>query len=172
MSAVDVKTLPWSWYSDPAVFELERERIFRRSWQYVGHDGDLPERGSFMATRVADVPVVLVRDREDTVRAFLNVCRHRGSLVCEGSGRRETLQCPYHAWTYGLDGALLSAPRSGKEGGIATGELGLVPLRLESWGPLLFVNPGSRMPPRSRTSSTTCRSRSPGPGSSSMRSAS
>ena len=147
MSAVDVKTLPWSWYSDPAVFELERERIFRRSWQYVGHDGDLPERGSFMATRVADVPVVLVRDRESTVRAFLNVCRHRGSLVCEGSGRRETLQCPYHAWTYGLDGALLSAPRSGKEGGIATGELGLVPLRLESWGPLLFVNPDADASP-------------------------
>ena len=141
MSAVEVRSLPWSWYTDPAVLELERERIFRRSWQYVGHDGDLPERGSFIATRVADVPVVLVRDRENTVRAFLNVCRHRGSLVCEGSGRRETLQCPYHAWTYGLDGALLSAPRSGKEGGIATGELGLVPLRLESWGPLLFVNP-------------------------------
>jgi choline monooxygenase len=141
MSAVDVRTLPWTWYTDPAVLELERERIFRRSWQYIGHLGDVPEAASFFATTVGDVPVVVVRDREDEVRAFLNVCRHRGSLVCEGSGRRETLQCPYHAWTYGLDGRLVTAPRAKREGGIDEPSLGLVPLRLETWGPLLFVNP-------------------------------
>ena len=141
MTAVDVRTLPWSWYTDPAVLQLERERIFRRSWQYVGHAGDLPEPASFLTTSVGDVPVVVVRDREDELRAFLNVCRHRGSLICEGAGRRETLQCPYHAWTYGLDGRLITAPRSKREGGIETAELGLVPLRLEAWGPLLFVNP-------------------------------
>ena len=141
MSTVDVRSLPWSWYTDPAVLQLERERIFRRSWQYVGHAGDTPDPGSFSATAVGDVPVVLVRDREGTLRAFLNVCRHRGSLVCEGSGKRETLQCPYHAWTYGLDGRLVAAPRSAKEGGIETEELGLVQLPLETWGPLVFVNP-------------------------------
>jgi phenylpropionate dioxygenase-like ring-hydroxylating dioxygenase large terminal subunit len=141
MAAVGTRTLPWSWYTDPAVLHLERERIFRRSWQYVGHAGDVPEPGSFAATWVGDVPVVVVRDREDTLRAFLNVCRHRGSLVCEGSGTRETLQCPYHAWTYGLDGRLITAPRGNREGGIDTKELGLLPLRLETWGPLLFVNP-------------------------------
>ena len=63
--------------------------------------------------------------------------------MCDGSGRRETLQCPYHAWTYGLDGRLITAPRGNKEGGIAKEELGLVPLHLETWGPLLFVNPDS-----------------------------
>jgi choline monooxygenase len=141
VSAVGVKTLPWGWYTDPAVFQLERERIFRRSWQYVGHLGDVPEPASFHATTVGDVPVVVVRDREDDIRAFLNVCRHRGSLVCEGSGRRETLQCPYHAWTYGLDGRLITAPRAKREGGIDESSLGLVPLKLETWGPLLFVNP-------------------------------
>jgi phenylpropionate dioxygenase-like ring-hydroxylating dioxygenase large terminal subunit len=141
VSAVDVRTLPWSWYTDPAVLQLERERIFRRSWQYVGHAGDVPEPGSFAAAWIGDVPVVLVRDKEDELRAFLNVCRHRGSLVCEGSGRRETLQCPYHAWTYGLDGRLITAPRGNREGGIDKDELGLVQLRLESWGRLLFVNP-------------------------------
>ncbi len=141
MSAVGVRTLPWSWYTDPAVLELERERIFRRSWQYVGHAGDVPEPASFFATTAGGVPVVVVRDREDEIRAFLNVCRHRGSLVCEGSGRRETLQCPYHAWTYGLDGRLITAPRAKREGGIDEPSLGLVPLRLETWGPLLFVNP-------------------------------
>src|SRR5262245_58574680 len=141
--ATDVsnRTLPWGWYSDPAVLELERERIFRRSWQYVGHTGDVAEAGSFAATRVGDVPVVLVRDREDTLRAFLNVCRHRGSIICDGKGRRETLQCPYHAWTYGLDGRLITAPRAKREGGLESPELGLVQLRLDTWGPLVLLNP-------------------------------
>jgi choline monooxygenase len=141
------RTLPWSWYTDPTVLELERERVFRRAWQYVGHAGEVSDAGSFAATRVADVPVVLVRDEEGTLRAFLNVCRHRGSVVCEGSGTRSTLQCPYHAWTYGLDGRLLTAPRANREGGIETEELGLVPLRLDSWGPYLFVNPDADAAP-------------------------
>jgi phenylpropionate dioxygenase-like ring-hydroxylating dioxygenase large terminal subunit len=135
------RTLPWSWYSDQAVLDLERELIFRRSWQYVGRTDEAAEPGSYAATRAGHVPVLLVRDEQGTLRAFLNVCRHRGSLVCEGSGKRSTLQCPYHAWTYGLDGRLLSAPRASREGGIETDELGLVPLRLETWGPFVFVNP-------------------------------
>jgi phenylpropionate dioxygenase-like ring-hydroxylating dioxygenase large terminal subunit len=141
MATIDgTRTLPWVWYTDPAVLRLEHERIFRTSWQYVGHAGEVTEPGSFAATRVADVPVVVVRDEEGTLRAFLNVCRHRGSIVCTGSGRRATLQCPYHAWTYGLDGHLLAAPRSEREGGIEREELGLVQLRLETWGPFLYVN--------------------------------
>jgi choline monooxygenase len=143
------RTLPWSWYADPAVLQLERERIFRTSWQYVGHAGDVPESGSFAATRVGDIPVVVVRDEEGELRAFLNVCRHRGSIVCSGSGRRATLQCPYHAWTYGLDGRLLAAPRSEREGSIDREELGLVPLRLETWGPFLFVCPDESAEPLS-----------------------
>lgn len=126
---------------DPAALRLEQERIFRRSWQYVGHAGEVAEPCSFAAARVGHVPVVLVRDEAGELRAFLNVCRHRGSLLCEGSGRRATLQCPYHAWTYGLDGRLLAAPRSEREGGIEREELGLVPLGLETWGPFLFANP-------------------------------
>ena len=86
MAAVETRTLPWSWYTDPAVLRLERERIFRRSWQYIGHAGDVPEPGSFAATSVADFPIVLVRDKEDTLRAFLNVCRHRGSHRLRGVG--------------------------------------------------------------------------------------
>src|ERR687891_317867 len=150
MATLDgTRTLPWACYADPAVLQLERERIFRTSWQYVGHAGDVPEPGSFAATRVGDVPVVVVRDYEGELRAFLNVCRHRGSIVCSGSGRRATLQCPYHAWTYGLDGQLLAAPRSEREGGIDREELGLVPLRLETWGPFLFVCPDEGAEPLS-----------------------
>ena len=144
------RTLPWDWYTDPAVLRLEQERIFRRFWQYAGRIDEAARPGSFTTTRVGHVPAVLVRDEEGTLRAFLNVCRHRGSLVCEGSGMRQTLQCPYHAWTYGLDGRLLNAPRLEREEAASdTEELGLVPLRLETWGPFAFVNPDAEAAPLS-----------------------
>lgn len=142
MAAVGTnRTLPWGWYTDPAALDLERERIFLRFWQYAGRADEVAQPASFSATRAGHVPVALVRDEEGTLRAFLNVCRHRGSLVCEGSGRRATLQCPYHAWTYGLDGGLVAAPRASREGGIETDELGLLGLRVDTWGPFVFVNP-------------------------------
>jgi choline monooxygenase len=87
--------------------------------------------------------VVVTRDRDDTLRAFANVCRHRGSIVARGAGERGTLQCPYHAWTYGLDGRIRAAPRSHGE---ADG-LGLVPMAVGSWGPFLFVNPDADAAP-------------------------
>ena len=134
-------TIPWDWYSDPAVARLEQRLIFRRSWQYVGHTGDLAEPGSFTTSRAGDVPVVLVRGRDETLRAFVNVCRHRGFTLCEGTGRRETLQCPYHAWTYDLDGSLRNAPRGDSEPGFDREGLGLVPVAVDTWGPFVFVNP-------------------------------
>lgn len=141
MSAVETRTIPWSWYTDPAVLRLEQERIFRRAWQYVARKDQIAEAGSYLATTVGDVPVVLTRDEDGELHAFLNICRHRGSLVCEGSGKRATLQCPYHAWTYGLDGRLVAAPRFSREGGNDAGELGLVPVQVDTWGPLVFVSP-------------------------------
>jgi phenylpropionate dioxygenase-like ring-hydroxylating dioxygenase large terminal subunit len=74
------------------------------------------------------------------VRAFLNVCRHRGFPLAEGSGKRETLQCPYHAWTYGLDGSLRAAPRSDEEPHFPKDELGLCAVAVDTWGPFVFVN--------------------------------
>ncbi len=131
------ETNPWSWYSDPEVLRLERERIFRSAWHYVCHAGRLPEPPSYLACESGGLPVVVVHDGDGELRAFLNVCRHRGAQLVAGEGRRETLQCPYHAWTYGLDGRLRSAPRAGEA---ELGELQLFPLRLERWGPFLFVN--------------------------------
>ncbi|HEY2542947.1 MAG TPA: aromatic ring-hydroxylating dioxygenase subunit alpha [Gaiellaceae bacterium] len=135
-------TLPYGWYSDPEILRREQERIFRSAWQYVGHLGQLPEPGTFFAGRAGRTPVVVTRARDDVVRAFVNVCRHRGFVVAEGEGRRETLQCPYHAWTYGLDGCLRSAPRSDEEPGFPVDELGLVPAEVGTWGPFVFVNTG------------------------------
>jgi phenylpropionate dioxygenase-like ring-hydroxylating dioxygenase large terminal subunit len=135
---------PWVWYSDPDVLRLERERIFRSAWHYVGHTGRVPEPSSYFGCESGGIPVVVTRDAEGELLAFLNVCRHRGSEIASGEGRRETLQCPYHAWTYGLDGRLRSAPRA-TEGDL--GDVALAPLRLESWGPFLFVNADPDAPP-------------------------
>ena len=147
MSTTETRTLPWSWYVDPTVTRLEHERIFRRFWQYVARADEIAEPGSFHTSRAGDIPVLLLRDRDGELRAFLNVCRHRGSILCKASGRRETIQCPYHAWTYDLDGSLLRAPRSDREGGFEAGELGLVQLQLDTWGPFVFVNPELDAPP-------------------------
>jgi len=144
------RSVPWSWYSDPEVLRLEQERIFRRTWQYVGHAGRAAEVGERFAGWAGDVPVLVVR-AEDGLRAFLNVCRHRGSLLVEGDGGRASIQCPYHAWTYGLDGSLRAAPRSEREPDFDASELSLVPLRLESWGPFLFVNAAEDAPPLAET---------------------
>jgi choline monooxygenase len=132
-------TLPYGWYTDPAVLGKERERIFRPSWQYVGHTGQLAQPGYF-ATEAAGTPIVVTRDREGVLRGFVNVCRHRGHLVADGEQSRETLQCPYHAWTYGLDGRLRAAPRSEEEPNFPQDELGLAPVAVETWGPFVFAN--------------------------------
>jgi phenylpropionate dioxygenase-like ring-hydroxylating dioxygenase large terminal subunit len=146
MAKATTSTLPWSWYSDPEILRLEQEWIFRRAWQYVGHTGQVEQPGDRFAAQVGDVPVLVVR-ADDGVRAFLNVCRHRGSQLVEASGRHATIQCPYHAWTYGLDGSLRSAPRSEREPGFDAEGLSLVELRLETWGPFLFVSPDHDAPP-------------------------
>jgi phenylpropionate dioxygenase-like ring-hydroxylating dioxygenase large terminal subunit len=135
------RTIPFDWYSDPAVLRLERDRIFRQTWQYAGRAEQVAEAGSYFTCDLAGIPIVVVRGKDSELRAFLNVCRHRGSLVCEGEGKRETLQCPYHAWTYGLDGALRAAPRTDREAGFDKAELGLVPAQVDTWGPFVFVNP-------------------------------
>jgi phenylpropionate dioxygenase-like ring-hydroxylating dioxygenase large terminal subunit len=134
-------TLPYGWYTDPEILRREQERIFRPAWQYVGHTGQLAQPGYF-AAEVGPTPVVVTRDRDGVLRGFVNVCRHRGHVVAEGEGSRETLQCPYHAWTYGLDGRLRAAPRSEEEPDFPHEELGLVPIAVDTWGPFVFANAG------------------------------
>jgi phenylpropionate dioxygenase-like ring-hydroxylating dioxygenase large terminal subunit len=141
------RTLPWSWYSDPEVLRREGERIFARAWQYVGHLGQLAGDGSYFASVTGQIPVVVTRARDGQLRGFLNVCRHRGHVVASGASTRETLQCPYHAWTYGLDGALRAAPRADREPGFDFDELGLQEVAVDTWGPFVFANPSLDAPP-------------------------
>ena len=149
-SAVE-RTLPWSWYSDPQRLRLESERIFAQTWQYTGHTGQVPEPGTFFTASAGEIPIVVTRARDGELRAFVNVCRHRGFTVAQGEGKRETLQCAYHAWTYGLDGKLRAAPRSNRERGFDPDELGLVPAAVDTWGPFVFVNPDAKAEPLGAT---------------------
>ena len=93
------RTLPYAWYTDPEILRREEKRIFGGSWQYVGHVGEAPEPGTYFTSRCGKTPILVTRARDGELRGFLNVCRHRGFPVAEGAGRRETIQCPYHAWT-------------------------------------------------------------------------
>jgi choline monooxygenase len=150
-TVADARTLPWDWYTDPAVLRLEQERIFRRFWQYAGRADRVADPGCFFTASAGDVPVVVVRGRDGELRGFVNVCPHRGSLVCEGEGRRETLQCPYHAWTYDLDGSLRAAPRSERDPGLDLAGVHLLPVSIATWGPFVFVNPDEEAAPLAET---------------------
>ncbi|HEX9038341.1 MAG TPA: aromatic ring-hydroxylating dioxygenase subunit alpha [Ktedonobacterales bacterium] len=149
------ETLPAEWYTDPARFRAERARIFRHSWQFVGYDDQLPEGGSYLSARVGDTPLVITRDQDGALHAFVNVCRHRGSeLVQAGqpeSGRVKTLQCAYHAWTYNLDGTLRAAPGARDEPDFDPAAYPLFSVPVETWGPLLFVNLDPRAAPLAET---------------------
>ena len=117
------KTLPRRFYASPTVFQEEIDKIFSRRWLFIGHESELPAPGSFLRTRVADEQIVIVRDRQRQVRAFYNVCRHRGAQFCveERGELASGFQCPYHAWTYGLDGSLIGAPNMDEVEGFRRG---------------------------------------------------
>ena len=134
-------TLPFTWYVDEEILRRERAQIFARSWQYAGRAEQVAVRGSFLATDAGGVPILVTRDRDGVLRAFINVCRHRGAVVTEGCGTRSTIQCQYHAWTYDLDGKLRAAPRSEREPTFDNAEWSLLPASAGVWGPFLFVNP-------------------------------
>ncbi|HXV34763.1 MAG TPA: aromatic ring-hydroxylating dioxygenase subunit alpha [Gaiellaceae bacterium] len=134
-------TLPADWYADPAIQRLEGEKIFARTWQYAGRADRVANPGDFFTTFAGQIPIVVVRDDEGVLRGFVNVCRHRGHLIAEGDGNRKALQCPYHAWTYDLDGSLRKAPRSEREPDFDAEGYSMLPVATAAWGPLVFVNP-------------------------------
>lgn len=135
-------TLPGSSYTDPAVFALERERIFERQWVYVGRADELGAPGSFSRMTVGNEDVVILKGRDEILRAFLNVCRHRGATLCtsESGDVGKAIRCPYHAWTYGLDGRLITAPNWTAMKDIDRQAYGLHAVALEVWNGLVWVN--------------------------------
>jgi carnitine monooxygenase subunit len=130
-----VRSVPSTWYTDPGVLARERERVFAPHWHYVGSAADVADPGTFAAADLGGLPIVVTRDAEGVLRCLANVCRHRGHVVAQGCGRRRTLQCRYHGWTYKLDGSLHAAP--GAEVDPDDGQL--PELAVATVGPLLFA---------------------------------
>lgn len=146
--ASGAKTLPASWYISPEVFAAERERIFGSSWLCVGREEAIAQSGDFFTALVADESLIFTREGGGQVRAFYNVCRHRGSRMCEQpSGHfRGSIQCPYHAWTYGLDGSLKVARNMAQVEGFNPSEYSLHEAAVACWEGFIFVNLNARQP--------------------------
>jgi len=132
-------TLPPACYTDAGVHERERQAVFHRSWVGVGRADRWESAGSYSAITLAGVPIIVLRARDGELKAFANTCRHRGARLLEGEGRCQTIRCPYHRWTYALDGRLLLAPRMENVPGFDEAENGLIPVRIESMEGFAFV---------------------------------
>jgi phenylpropionate dioxygenase-like ring-hydroxylating dioxygenase large terminal subunit len=139
-------TLDAGWYLDPQVFDLEMERIFARTWQAAARLSDLSKPGDYLATDAAGEPIVVLRDQQNQIRAYYNVCPHRAGALARGKGSRKTLQCLYHGWTFGLDGCLLRVPGFEGTEDFDPTCFGLKEIRTEVWGPYVFVNLDERAP--------------------------
>ena len=128
-------------YRSPAIFGLERERIFHRIWFYSGRAERLGHVGDRLVIDVAGESVLIVRDRSGALHAYYNVCRHRGSQLCDdsGSGFGAAITCPYHAWSYSLAGQLVATPNVGPEE-LDRGAFGLRRVSVEDWQGFLFVS--------------------------------
>jgi choline monooxygenase len=137
------RTIPSAWYCDPEVEAAEHREVFGATWQLAAHSDQLAAPGSFVTTTIAGEPIVLVRDEAGTVRAFFNVCRHRAAcVVTEPRGTATRLRCRYHGWTYDLAGRLRGTPEFEEVADFRKEAHGLVPVAVDSWGPLVFVNTG------------------------------
>ena len=135
-------TIPSSWYLDERILDREQDSIFAQTWQLVGRIDQLPESGSYLTGSIAKEPIVVVRGRDNQIRAFSAVCRHRAGPVASGEGKRASFQCGYHGWTYGLDGRLLTTSEFEGVDCFVKEDFSLPEFDLETWGPLIFVRIG------------------------------
>jgi phenylpropionate dioxygenase-like ring-hydroxylating dioxygenase large terminal subunit len=141
-SVNEASSLPPKLYTDPAVFEREQEKVFLTEWMALARSDDLPNAGDFATYDFFDAPIVVTRDEAGNVNAFSNVCLHRGCPIAQGKGHAEggTLVCPYHRWTYGLDGRVKGAPLMHKARRFNRSRLRLPTLKAEEWQGWIFVN--------------------------------
>lgn len=135
------KTLPQRYFISPEIFAKEQEKIFSRQWVCVGHQSQIAKTGAYFLSEVAGESLIVVRDQRSIIHGFYNVCRHRGTRLCETrTGHAPALQCPYHAWTYGLDGRLIGAPHMDQVEGFDKAGHSLHAIALELWEGFIFVN--------------------------------
>ncbi|MFZ1219629.1 MAG: aromatic ring-hydroxylating dioxygenase subunit alpha [Chthoniobacterales bacterium] len=146
--AEGAKSLPQRYFVSPELFEEELEKIFARHWVLVGHQSEVAKAGDYFVRDVADESIIIVRDKSEEVRAFYNVCRHRGTRLCEEEhGHGAAIQCPYHAWTYGLDGRLIGAPHMDEVKGFKREQYSLRTVNIGLWEGFIFVHLGHKPVP-------------------------
>ena len=133
-------TLPSHLYTDTSIFAAEKEKIFARTWQVVGHHDQVDQAGDYFTTELGGEPLLIVRGSDGVLRGFYNVCRHRAGPPAEGCGSRKLFRCGYHGWTYDLQGALISATEMEGVEGFRVEDFALQPVRLEEWFNLIFVS--------------------------------
>jgi len=139
--AAGAKTLEQKYFISPQIFAEEQEKIFSRQWVLVGHQSQIAKPGDYFISDLAGESLIVVRDKRGEIHAFYNVCRHRGSrLVENGNGQLSAIQCPYHAWTYALDGRLLGAPHMDDVPGFNKPDYSLRPVNVAVWQGFIFVN--------------------------------
>lgn len=148
--AVDISqawTLPSHLYTDPAVLASEKEKIFARAWQVIGHHDQVAQPGDYFTADLIGEPLLIVRGNDGVLRGFYNVCRHRAGPPAEGCGSRKLFRCGYHGWTYGLDGKLISATEITGIQEFRAEDFALAPVCTEEWFNLVFVNLDVNAPP-------------------------
>ena len=133
-------TIPAEWYTDPRIEALERDRVFAPNWIAVGRTDQVEKEGDFFTIELAGEPLVVVRGAAGRLHAFFNVCRHHAAAVCTTPcGNAQHLRCPYHGWTYSLDGALKGAPEFLGVENFDRAQFGLVPIQVDVWEQFVFV---------------------------------
>ena len=139
----DWRSLPSKFFTSDDFFHADLDRVWRQGWLFVGHDCEIPKPGDYVTFNIGTDPLLVIRGDDGEVRAFHNVCRHRGTLLCnKPSGTARQLVCPYHQWVYSKDGRLLSC--RGMQDGLDTGALGLSPVAIENLCGFIFVNLAKR----------------------------
>ena len=139
--AARAKSLPQKYFVSPDIFTKEQAEIFSKEWLLVGHQSQIPDAGDYIVQRVNHESLFVIRDRGAKIHGFFNVCRHRGSrLIEDNCGNRAAIQCPYHAWIYGLDGRLIGAPHMDEVPGFEKADYPLHEVNLGIWEGFIFVN--------------------------------
>jgi glycine betaine catabolism A len=134
------KTLPQQYFVSPEIFVEEQESIFATQWMLVGHESQIAQAGDYLTAEVAGESLIIVRDKRGAIHGFYNVCRHRGSRLIENrNGRSAAIQCPYHAWTYSLDGRLIGAPHMDEVSGFDKADYSLHLVNIALWEGFIFV---------------------------------
>jgi phenylpropionate dioxygenase-like ring-hydroxylating dioxygenase large terminal subunit len=130
---------PWS-YTSEAFLRREIETVFMKEWNFLGRADRVPNPGDYFTVTFAGVPLIIIRGKDDKLRAFANTCRHRGAAMLDNEGNCKAIRCPYHSWTYDLDGRLIVAPEMEQSPGFREEDYPLIPVRLEQWAGFIFVN--------------------------------